>query len=215
MIQQQPGPVIPQRYLDAIGKRDPIESAAKAPKRLRHLVEGLSEKELEWRPAEGKWSIKQILAHLADGEVMIGSRLRLVAAMDRPTIVGYDQDAFVANLCVDDLSAEQWLDAFRSMRALNIALLTRLPKEAFARVGLHTERGEESLSQMVFMYAGHDLIHERQIAAQLQAYKADRKARHAAQEAARAARAEAEAKAKEEKKRSKKLAKAKQKVKAH
>jgi uncharacterized damage-inducible protein DinB len=215
MNQLQPGPVIPQRYLDAIGKRDPIESAAKAPKRFRHLVDGLSEKELEWRPAEGKWSIKQILAHMADGEVMIGSRLRLVAAMDRPTIVGYDQDAFVANLCVDDLSAEQWLDAFRSMRALNISLLTRLPKEAFARIGLHTERGEESLSQMVFLYAGHDLIHERQIAAQLQDYKADRKARHAAQEAARAARAEAEAKAKEDKKRSKKRAKAKQKVKSH
>jgi len=211
---QQPGPVVPQRYLDAIGNRDPIESAAKAPKRLRHLVEGLSQKEIDWRPGEGKWSIRQILAHLADGEVMIGSRLRLVAAMDRPTIVGYDQDAFVANLCVDELSAEQWLDAFRSMRALNVALLSRLPKEAFSRIGLHTERGEESLSQMVFMYAGHDLIHERQIAEQVLAYKVARRARHAAQEAARAAAEEAEARAREEKKRSKKQAKAKQKVKA-
>jgi hypothetical protein len=181
MIQKQPGPVIPQRYLDAIGKSDPIESAAKSPKRLRRLIEGVSTKESEWQPAPGKWSIQQILAHLADGEVMIGSRLRLVAAMDRPTIVGYDQDAFVGNLNVDALSAEDWLRAFKSMRALNIALLSRLPQEAFGRIGLHTERGEESLAQMVFMYAGHDLIHEKQIAEQRLAYKQARKARRKAQ----------------------------------
>ena len=214
MIQAQPGPVIPQRYLDAIGNRDPIESAAKASKRFRHLIEGLSVKELEWHPAPGKWSIKQILAHMADGEVMIGSRLRLVAAMDRPTIVGYDQDAFVANLCVDDLTAEQWLEAFRSMRALNVALLSRLPKDSFNRIGVHTERGEESLSQMVFMYAGHDIIHEQQIAAQVLAYKADRKARHAAEALARHAEAEAAAKAKQDKKHSKKQAKAEKPKKA-
>ena len=213
MIQMQAGPVIPQRYLDAIGKRDPIESSAKAPKRFRHLIDGLSEKELEWQPASGKWSIKQILAHMADGEVMVGSRLRMVAAMDRPTIVGYDQDAFVANLCVQELSAAELLDAFRSMRALNVALLSRLPKQAFERIGLHTERGEESLGQMVFMYAGHDLIHERQIADQLLAYKAYRKARHAAEAAARVAELEQRNKAKVDKKLAKKSVKSKKKSK--
>ncbi|MEO6710663.1 MAG: DinB family protein, partial [Planctomycetota bacterium] len=114
MIQIPPGPVVPQRYLDAVGGRDPIEMSSKAPKRLRHLIEGLSTKELEWQPAPGKWSIKQILAHLADGEVVSGARMRFVAAMDRPTITGYDQDAFVANLGVDALTAEEWLDAFRT-----------------------------------------------------------------------------------------------------
>ncbi len=185
MIQAQPGPVVPQRYLDAIAGRDPIEMSSKAPKRLRHLIDGLSTKELEWRPAPGKWSIKEILAHLADGEVMIGSRLRLVAAMERPTIIGYNQDEFIANLCVDQLSAEEWLDAFRSMRALNVALLSRLPKKSFSRIGMHSERGEESLGHMVFLYAGHDVVHERQIASLLLAYKADRKARHEAEQHAR------------------------------
>ena len=203
MIQIQPGPVVPQRYLDAVAGRDPLELSSKAHKRLRHLIEGLSEKELEWSPGPGKWSIKQVLAHLADGEVINGSRLRFVAAMDRPTIVGYDQDAFIANLCVDQLSAEEWLDAFRSMRALNVALLSRLPKEAFAKVGMHSERGEESLGHMVFLYAGHDIVHERQIAALLLAYKADRKARHAAEQARRDAKELAKAEKKANKKRTK------------
>lgn len=181
MIQNRPGPVIPQRYLDAIAGRDPIEMSSKAPKRLRHLIEGCSRKELEWQPAPDKWSIRQVLAHLADGEVMIGSRLRLVAAMDRPTIVGYDQDAFVGRLGLEHLSAEQWLEAFRDMRRLNVALLTRLPSNVFERIGVHTERGEESLGAMISMYAGHDLIHERQIADLILAHKADRKARRAAE----------------------------------
>ena len=207
MTKIQPGPVVPQRYLDAIGGRDPIEMSSKAPKRLRHLLDGLSDKELEWRPAPGKWSIKEILAHLADGEVMIGSRLRLVAAMDRPTIIGYNQDEFIANLCVEQLSAEEWLDAFRIMRALNVALLSRLPKAAFTRVGVHSERGDESLGHMVFLYAGHDIIHEQQIAARLLAYKADRKSRRAAEQQALNALelAKAEKKASKKRSRGKKL----------
>jgi hypothetical protein len=203
MIQIQPGPVVPQRYLDAVAGRDPLELSSKAHKRLRHLIQGLSTKELEWQPAPGKWSIRQVLAHLADGEVVNGARLRFVAAMDRPPITGYDQDAFVANLCVDALSAEEWLDAFRSMRALNLALLSRLPKEAFAKVGVHSERGEESLGHMVFLYAGHDIVHERQIAELVQAYASERKSRHAAERARRDADELAKARKKAEKKRAK------------
>jgi hypothetical protein len=203
MIQIQPGPVVPQRYLDAVAGRDPLELSSKAHKRLRHLIQGLSTKELEWQPAPGKWSIRQVLAHLADGEVVNGARLRFVAAMDRPPLTGYDQDAFVANLCVDALSAEEWLDAFRNMRALNLALLSRLPKEAFAKVGVHSERGEESLGHMVFLYAGHDIVHERQIAELVQAYASERKSRHAAERAQRDADELAKARKKAEKKRAK------------
>lgn len=164
MARVYPQPAIPERYALALGVCDPIESQRKAPKRMRKLVKGLSNKQLARRPLEGKWSIKEVLAHLADGEVVLGARVRFIAAMDRPQIVGYDQDAFVRNLRYDELDAEQLLDAFAAMRALNVALLERLPDEAFARAGLHSERGEESLSTMVHMYAGHDRIHEQQIA---------------------------------------------------
>lgn len=163
MARVYPQPTIPERYALALGDSDPIESQRKAPKRMRKLVKGLSKKQLARRPQEGKWSIKEVLAHMADGEVVLGARVRFIAAMDRPQIIGYDQDAFVRNLHYDELDADQLLDAFAAMRALNIALLERLPDEAFARSGLHSERGEESLSTMVHMYAGHDRIHEQQI----------------------------------------------------
>jgi hypothetical protein len=158
-----PPPAVAERYLQALGGADPIESQRKAPKRLRKLVKGLSAKQLARRPEEGKWSIKEVLAHLADGEVVLGSRLRYVAAMERPALVGYDQDLFVRNLRYDDVDADALIDAFAAVRALNVALLDRLPDEVFTRVGMHAERGEESLSTMVHMYAGHDRIHEQQI----------------------------------------------------
>lgn len=153
----------PERYLTALGQRDPLESMRKAPKRVRKLIKAMGRKQLEANVEEGKWSAKQVLAHLADGEVVLGARIRMVASMERPVLVGYDQDAFVRELRYDGVSAEQLLENFAAVRAINVALLERLPDETLARVGLHTERGEESLATMLFMYAGHDRMHEAQL----------------------------------------------------
>ena len=89
------GPVIPERYRAELGDDDPFLAMFEAPQALRKLLKGLTEKQLSRRPAPGKWSIKEIVAHLADGEVILGSRYRLVAAHDRPAIAAYDQDLFV------------------------------------------------------------------------------------------------------------------------
>lgn len=164
MAAGSPGPVVPERYVQALAGRDPIESQRKAPKRVKKILRGLSEKELETRPAPGKWSIKEIIAHLADGEVVLGSRLRFVAAMDRPPILGYDQDAFVERLGIARVSTADLLDSFAAVRGANVGLLKRLPQESFTRIGLHSERGEESIHTMLVMYAGHDHIHEQQLA---------------------------------------------------
>lgn len=158
-----PGPVIPEVYAKALGDDDPITVLSETPYLLRKLTKGLTEKQLAKPPAPGKWSIKQIVAHLADGEVILGSRYRFVAAQDRPALAGYDQDAFVANLGAGNAKTQDLLDDFALVRAANIGLLMRLPAEAFDRVGLHSERGEESIAKMVAMYAGHDRHHLRQI----------------------------------------------------
>jgi hypothetical protein len=136
---------------------------ATTPDRLRKAVKGLTEKQLEKQPLPGKWSIKEIVAHLADSEVILGSRYRLVAAHDRPVLVGYDQDAFVLMLGVANTTTADLLDDFALARAVNLGLLDRLPTESLVRVGLHSERGEESILTMIEMYAGHDLHHLRQV----------------------------------------------------
>jgi hypothetical protein len=163
MTPGQPGSVSRERYVQALGGLDPIESMHKSPKRLKKLLKDVSEKRLAARPAPGKWSIKEVVAHLADHEIVLGARFRFVAALDRPPITGYDQDAFVERLGVDKTSTEDLLKDFSSVRKANVRLLERLPLEARTRVGIHSERGEESLEDMIVMYAGHDLIHLQQI----------------------------------------------------
>jgi hypothetical protein len=163
MAAESPGPVVPDRYREALGSDDPVASMAEAPDRLRRLIRGLSEKQLATKPAPGKWSIREIVAHLADGEVVLGSRYRFIAALHRPPIPGYDQDAFVANLGVSNARTADLLDDFAMARAVNIGLLERVGEAAWNRVGLHAERGEESFGGLVTMYAGHDRIHLSQI----------------------------------------------------
>ena len=163
MSTKKPGPVVPALYAEALGDKDPILVMATTPDRLRKAVKGLTEKQLEKQPLPGKWSIKEIVAHLADSEVILGSRYRLVAAHDRPVLVGYDQDAFVLMLGVANTTTADLLDDFALARAVNLGLLDRLPTESLVRVGLHSERGEESILQMLEMYAGHDLHNLRQV----------------------------------------------------
>lgn len=157
------GPVIPDRYRAALGGDDPFLAMFEAPARLRKLLKGLTEKQLAKAPAPGKWSIKEIVAHLADGEVILGSRYRLAAAHDRPPLAGYDQDLFVERLGVANATTEELLADFEMARAVNLGLLVRLPDGAFERVGVHSERGEESIATMVAMYAGHDRVHLDQV----------------------------------------------------
>ncbi len=159
----QPGTVSRERYVQALGGLDPIESMHKVPKRLKKLLKDVSEKRLAARPLPGKWSIKEVVAHLADHEIVLGTRFRFVAALDRPPITGYDQDLFVERLGVDKTTTEDLLKDFTAVRKANVRLLQRLPLEARTRVGVHSERGEESLEDMIVMYAGHDLIHLAQI----------------------------------------------------
>lgn len=163
MAAGKPGPVIPARYAEALGKDDPIEAMATAPDRIYRLIAGLGEKQLAAKPAPGKWSIKEIVAHLADGEVILGARYRFIAAHERPPIPGYDQDLFAEKLGALNARAIDLADDFAMVRAANLGLLERLPEEALDRVGIHAERGEESIRTLVAMYAGHDRIHLQQI----------------------------------------------------
>jgi hypothetical protein len=157
------GPVIPERYAKALGEDDAIEVMASTPDAIRKLVQGLTEKQLATKPAPGKWSMKEIVAHLLDGEVVLGARYRIVAAHERPPIAAIDQDAFVEKLGPLRAKTVDLIDDFAMARAVNIGLLERLPEDAWDRVGIHSERGEESIRSMVLMYAGHDRVHLSQI----------------------------------------------------
>ncbi|MEM1118606.1 MAG: DinB family protein [Bacteroidota bacterium] len=146
-----------------VGDRDPQALMADAPDRLGAAVARLPEADARRPEAEGKWSVLQILRHLADSEMVYGYRMRLIVADDRPAIPGYDQDAWASRLAYHHGTGADALADFAAQRAMTLRWLGALPEAALARVGVHSERGEESVGQIVRLLAGHDLVHEAQV----------------------------------------------------
>ena len=149
--------------LELLGDRDPMSVLRETPSALPRAIDGLSPQQMRQREAPGKWSIAHILQHLADSDVVWSWRMRLILAQDRPTITGYDQDLWADRLHYDEVNPSDALATFTTLRRANLWLLERASPADLKRVGVHAERGEESLEHLRRLYAGHDLLHLRQI----------------------------------------------------
>ncbi len=176
---------VPERYVKALDSADPLRVLRKTPKRLRKLLKSAKARELTWKADPATWSVHEVIGHLADNEFVFGARVRFVAAEDRPLLPAYDEKRFLANLGVDRASLEDLFDVWVAARAANVHLLDRLPDEAWSKIGVHAERGELSLTQIVVGGAGHDRVHEEQIErtiARARAARTEAKARERAAE---------------------------------
>lgn len=149
--------------LELLGDREPFGVLHATATGLRHAIDGLSPEAMSKPESEGKWSIRQVLRHLADSEIVWAWRLRMVMAHDRPTITGYDQDAWAEHLGYEMADARESIEEFEVLRRGNLRLLEPASPADLQRVGVHVERGEESLAHMIRMYAGHDLLHLAQL----------------------------------------------------
>ncbi|MEP7325015.1 MAG: DinB family protein [Gemmatimonadota bacterium] len=150
--------------LDALGSRDPVQVMAETPDALRRGIAGMSEPQLSMLEAPGKWSVRRMLAHLADSELVGGFRFRMILAHRDPALPGYDQDAWAEHLHYGDAEVDTVLNTFTTLRRANLCLFQWTSPEQRHRVGLHSERGAESLGFLMNLYAGHDLVHLRQLA---------------------------------------------------
>lgn len=130
---------------------------------LATVLTGAAGSELDYVPAPGKWSVRQIVAHLADAEIVGADRFRRVIAEENPTLVWFDQDAWARNLNYGRRKTSESLETFRRLRAENYELLKELPEAAFARVGTHTQRGPMTLRSLLEGYAEHAESHARQV----------------------------------------------------
>ena len=148
-----------------------LERYRRGPEVLAMVLTGVFGEEEDFLTAPGKWSIRQIIAHLADTEGVYANRLRQIAAEENPTIVPFDQDAWARNLDYARRKPKQSLETFRRVRAENYELLKGLPESVFARTGNHTERGAITLLQIVDGAAKHAESHARPLQAVRDAYK--------------------------------------------
>jgi hypothetical protein len=162
-------PETPQEYRQRIVRnlegRDPLEVQAATAGKLGRLIAGASRQRLAKNPAPGKWSTNEIVAHLAECEVVFGYRLRTILAAPGSPIQGFDQDKWAAAGDYAARDPKKSLALFRALRAANLDLLHGLKPKQWKHAGMHSERGEESIETIAAMIAGHDLNHLRQIEA--------------------------------------------------
>ena len=146
---------------------------AAAPAKLASLVAGLSAEQLGRRPTPAKWSIQEVVAHLADDELVGGYRLRMILSSPGSALQAFDQDVWArtGRYYARDVSSS--LELFRVLREANLALLRSLSADQWDKFGVHTERGVESIRDIAMYFAGHDINHFQQIDAIRQSYRTD------------------------------------------
>ena len=125
-------------------------------------LHGATEEELDARPADGRWSAREIVHHLADSEMMAAIRLRMLLAEERAQIRSYDQDVFARKLHYDS-PHESSLMAFRYARECTAQLMDRMTEEEWVREGTHSDIGTYSVEKWLEIYAPHAHSHARQI----------------------------------------------------
>jgi hypothetical protein len=148
-----------------------LERFRRGPELLAVTLTGVYGEEIDFTTAPGKWSIRQLTAHLADTELVAAQRMRQVIAEDQPKLMAFDQEAWARNLDYARRLPKQSLETFRRLRAENYELLKALPETAFERTGVHAQRGPLSLGQMLSTFAEHVESHARQVQAIRDEYK--------------------------------------------
>jgi hypothetical protein len=153
-----------RRMLGYLNGKEPLAVQAATAGKLEQLIAGVPAARLRQRPTPEKWSVNDIIAHLADGEIVGGFRLRLILGAPGTPIVAYDQDAWVTSGHYDRRDPWKSTEQFRVLREGNLALLRSLEPVQWTHCGQHSERGQESIEHIVRMFAAHDINHLQQIA---------------------------------------------------
>jgi tRNA-binding protein len=151
------------RLLALAGNDDPLGVLAATPGRIGKLIAGRAAADLQWSPENGRWSITQILSHLADAELVLAYRLRMILATPGTPIQAFDQDAFVRSQHAESSDTFASLSLFAAVREANLRLLRGLNDDERDRFGIHAERGRESIRHLEKLMAGHDRNHLAQI----------------------------------------------------
>jgi hypothetical protein len=151
------------RIIGYVADRDPWEQLAATPTQLRTLTDRASAKELAYTPSPGRWSTAQILAHLGDAEIVAAWRLRAILARDGVELQAFDQNDWASAFRYEQADPADSIVLFEVLRRSNLRLLRTVDPARHQHAGQHQERGRESITHLVRLYAGHDLNHLRQI----------------------------------------------------
>ncbi|NUN69652.1 MAG: DinB family protein [Bacteroidetes bacterium] len=151
------------RIIGNLQGQDPMRVLKGMPRRIANAISGLSAARLRKRPAPGVWSIAEIVAHLAETEIVLAWRYRSIVEKNGVPLQPFEQDLWAENSRYRQSDTKAMLELYRIVRAANIRFLSGLSAAQWKMFGLHQERGKETIAHIVRLEAGHDINHFKQI----------------------------------------------------
>jgi DinB family protein len=149
-----------------------IEQYASAPLRLRQALADVPAEAMKWRPEPGEFSVHEIVCHCADSETNAYSRIRYLLTAQEPVIVGYDPDVWAREFDYASHPRDAALATIEAVRGNTAPILRRLPEEAWAKEGTHTESGRYTAADWLRIYSEHLEEHIGQIERTVEAWRA-------------------------------------------
>jgi hypothetical protein len=140
-----------------------IEQYASAPKRFRDALAAVPSEAMNWRPEPNEFSVHEIVCHCADSETNAYSRIRYLLTEEKPVIVGYDPDVWARQFDYSNHPLDAALATIEAVRGNTAPILRRLPHDAWAKEGTHTESGRYTASDWLRIYSEHLEEHIDQI----------------------------------------------------
>ena len=151
------------RILSNSAGQDGLTILADTPRRLKALLDSSPRERWKQRPDPARWSAGEVLAHLADAEIVAGWRFRSILASNGAPLQAFDQDEWAGAFKYGEVDPSDSLATFTAARDSLLALLGRVDPARLEHHGLHAERGKETVAHLIQLYAGHDLNHLKQI----------------------------------------------------
>jgi hypothetical protein len=150
-------------YAQFLGDKEPYFILRSTVDRILELTAGLTPEEIAAPQAPGKWSIHQIVAHLADCELVFQVRGRLILFQDNPRLVAFDQDPWVLGWMRENEPWDETIERFAVLRRSSLRLFGNATGHDLLRYGTHDERGPITITDIVNTMGGHDINHLQQI----------------------------------------------------
>jgi len=143
-----------EKYISLIEEGELLNALERQPSELRSLLNGLDEEKGKYAYADGKWSIKEVLSHLVDGERIFGYRVLRISRGDETPIEGFEQDGYIENSHANERSFEDLLEELSLQRNANLRMLKNLREDGWKRLGTASQ-SPVSVRALGFIMAGH------------------------------------------------------------
>lgn len=127
-------------------------------------IAGLTDEDLDARPVPEQWTIRELVWHVVDSDIILGDRMRRIIAEDKPSLIGFDESLFVQRLFYQQRDVVPAVKLFEVNRMVMAEILRRLRPGDFERVGIHNEVGPLTLLQMLEKTVAHPLHHRKFLA---------------------------------------------------